>query len=261
LRAAIAKIGCSSFMRMRRFAMLRVLQKTGARRIEVVQLTVASVKQAMAMAKPRLLVNTAKGKDGEVRQRLVPIDKQDLVLLDDYIETSRAVVIANTIGSERDHGLLFINSRTGQPLVPNTVTLELHLLAKAAGLNGNAHPHLFRHRFVMVRIQILKDELQIGDKASFEQMYVTNMYIAGRLTQETGHASLTSLLPYINNTYPETPQAQIIAERIEADGFAASFKAGVEELAVLKESMPPEEFAARAMRFMGQAVGQIAPNK
>ncbi|MFM0173833.1 tyrosine-type recombinase/integrase [Paraburkholderia sediminicola] len=250
LRAANAKIGASAFIRMRRFVLLRVLEKTGGRRIEVVDLTVSDVKKAMAMAKPKLLLNTVKQKNGEPVRRLVPIDKQDLILLDDYIETSRAVVIDRTIGSAADHGYVFISERTGQKLVANTVTLELHLLARAAGLVDKAHPHMFRHRFVMVRLQILKAEEKIADKEAFKALYVTDGWLAQRLTEETGHKSLLGLLPYIDDAFADSADVRRVTEVIESVSFATSLTAGVQELAALRGSLPPEEVAARALNLL-----------
>ena len=117
--------------------------------------------------KPFLRLMTFKKRFGP-RERLVPIDELDLNALLDFIEIYRAPLVAR---AGRDCGFLLLSLR-GTKLKPNSLTLEMYQLRKAAGIEGKAHGHLFRHRYISKKLRSLIREENFQTRDSDETGYV-----------------------------------------------------------------------------------------
>ena len=136
---------------------------TGARIGEVALLKVGDVKQALRSLKRLLTFYTLKRRTEHKRE--IPVLKQDLADLDNFIEIFRKPVVRKTIGRDADHGYLFISERTGLPLTAATLSNEIGMLRRHSGVTTRASAHLFRHRFITrLLIHLIEEhKFQKGD--------------------------------------------------------------------------------------------------
>lgn len=100
LQNAVFESSATTYQRLRRYVMIRLLEITGGRRSEVALLTVNSVVEATRMAKPALKMCTKKR--GDNKMRLVPISRHDAQQLLDFVQKVRARVIKRTCGAAKD---------------------------------------------------------------------------------------------------------------------------------------------------------------
>jgi integrase len=250
LRAAILKMGGSSFLRRRRYVMLRCLEKTGGRRIEIAQLKVSHVLAAVKMAKrgekPFIQMATFKKRGGPA-YRKIPLNSVELDLLVEFIKYQRAPVLART---KKSHDFVFINERTGKPLTANTVTSEIRDMRTCAGIRGKASPHLFRHKYITDLMKDFIAEFNIPDKATFLETAKKMGALKELVLEYTGHSSAESLEIYIDYAFMDIKEIEALEERVDIKNLAESSEVAVNELQRLKELLPPEEFAKLAMKMI-----------
>jgi len=199
LRNAILPASKSVFLRKRRYVMIKLLEITGGRRTEVDEVTVKSIRQASCMAEPMLRLSTVKGGD----ERLIPIASHDLVFLLEFIDKNRSRIIRKTCGKENDDGFLLISETTGQKLEPNTITQEIHLLAKAAQILIKICPHMFRHRFITKLFVALIEQHHILNPDAFRSALLDMESLKQKVQECLGVINIESLDPYIHLAFDE----------------------------------------------------------
>lgn len=146
LYEANASLATQPFIYRRRYTMLRLLEITGGRRMEVAWIKIQDVEDAIETGELRVF-NAKKRYEGAYR--FVPVTQTDLKDIKSFIKHNRQQVIRKTVGFGRDHGYLFIRLDTGQPLEIDTHGSELYLLRKAAGIEDEeVCLHAFRHRYI-----------------------------------------------------------------------------------------------------------------
>ena len=215
LRDAVLPLSTSLEQRRRRYVMLRALEMTGGRRVELATLSVADVAQAILGSPHMLRLMTAKRRGGKQAHRELPVAKADLLELWNFIQTSRRAVIRRTISLENDHGLVFVNERSGLPLQPNTFTQEIHALARHASLASSASPQLFRHRFITKMFVALIEQHDFESPSDLRRAIICVKEIQQQLQQWTGHLSTASLDWYIDLAFFEVEQAGISRSAID----------------------------------------------
>lgn len=260
LKGAVVKLSNSPFLRQRRFLMIRLLDSTGVRRIELVNLTVNAVFEAQDIAKlgrpPSIRVPTFKKRGGPV-ERIIPIDEITLSALRDYVEIYRAPIV-DKVGF--DCGFLLISVR-GTKLVPNTVTSEVRDLRMAAKIEGKAHPHLFRHRFLCDRLVELMSAEDFKDTKSVIEHLLKAGATMTKLLEVSGHADVRSLELYINDAFMARRNEIKKFKNPEVSQLAASLHSKFEELTLMHGMVPTEELLRMALRsFEGYvaALSQIS---
>lgn len=203
LRKAVGVISTTAHQRARRHTMLKLLEVTGARRGEVALITVESLIQAEAMEHPMLRVPTLKKRGGRAQYRYVPISSADLGFIRQYAEVHRRSVLRRKLKGRADHGFLLVSGVTGEALQPNTVTQEVRLLAKAAGIRETACPHMFRHRFLTKLFVALIEQHTIENADHFRRLLIDGETLKQKVAEWTGHSSLESLNRYISLAFDE----------------------------------------------------------
>ncbi|KXV13045.1 hypothetical protein CR51_05700 [Caballeronia megalochromosomata] len=246
LRKATFSVKSSSFIKRRRLVLLRVLEATGARRIEIASLTVESVLAAKKMERPFLQMLTFK-RGGEPVPRLVPINHTDLAYLVEYIVYFRSTIVERKLG-DTDHGLVFINERSAKPLKPGTVTLELHILRKAAEIKGRAHPHLFRHRYVTMALYRLIRAYKIKDKDHFSDALFKLRDFAQRVMEWTGHKDIESLSRYVDWAFALSATVEGKAEEVDISELARTGRITLQELKEMRHDMSAADFASEVLK-------------
>jgi integrase len=255
LRRAAVTASASPYLRQRRLVLLRLLEKLGARRSEIVRITVQSVYDAIEMAKsgkrPFLRITTAKRRAGKAGTqehfRLIPIELHELHFIRDFVKFYRAPIIEKWLLKNVDHGLLLISQNSGAPLSPDTVTLELHYLRIEAGIDGKAHPQMFRHRYITHALLRLIKAHNLKDRSQFEIMFRLDGF-KKEVAELTGHKSIASLDSYIDWAFIELYQYDNSARSaIDAAGLRASIRSSIPELEELMRVLSPEQFNAEVL--------------
>lgn len=216
LRDAVLPESRTLPQRRRRYVMLRCLELTGGRRMEIVALRVADVIAAIKSPDHRLKLLNVKRPGGKVESRIVPSTLNDLTEIWRYIEQVRAPIIRRTIGPERDHGFVFVNERSGQPLRPNTVTQEIHHLARAAGMESRVSPHMFRHRFITKIFVALILKYKSRTPSELRRALLGIDEAKRELMEWTGHKSMESLDHYIDLAFAEAEGLQASMDPVKA---------------------------------------------
>ena len=81
-----------------------------------------------------------------------------------------------------------------------------------------------------------------------------------KLLEYTGHSSIKSLEPYIDEAFMEETGPKLIIEGHDLSGLASSAQASIEELSLLRGKIPAEELARLTMnRFVGFVAGLHRP--
>lgn len=203
MRDAVFDISSSIYLRKRRYIMIRLLESTGGRRSEVAGITVQSVIEAAQMKEPYLRMPTTKQRGGRSLYRFVPVSRQDVHILLEFISKNRARIIRKSCGSSHDKGFLLVSQSTGAGLVPNTITQEVRLLRVAAGIDAQVCAHMFRHRFITKLFVTLIEQHEVGNPDAFRRALLEGNALKQKIQQFSGHATLQSLDVYINLAFEE----------------------------------------------------------
>jgi site-specific recombinase XerD len=234
LREAVLSASHSTFQRKRRYVMIKLLEITGGRRSEVAGVTVESVRLAAKMVEPMLKLPNAKRPGGREEYRYVPISRHDLKLLLEFIEKNRRRIVRKVCGVDNDNGYLLISETTGQKLQPNTITQEIHILAKESGIKEKICPHMFRHRFITKLFVALLEQHQIENEDDFRRALLDTEAMKQKIQQWTGHTNISSLDVYINLAFEEVANFKktynIVNTSMVIDSFLATLNQFREEI-------------------------------
>lgn len=194
LYEANAILEASAFVRRRRFALLRVMEVTGGRRIEASLLKVADIDEAARTGE--LKVFNAKRRDGD-SYRYVPVSQADLRELQSFIKHYRQRVI-RAKGLE-DHGFLFISEPTGEHLDIDTLGAEMYVLRRAAGIEDEeACLHAFRHRYITNIFRDLIRAHHLQSPSDLRRLLLSTETLKLKVMEWTGQSSVETLDRYIH---------------------------------------------------------------
>lgn len=204
LYQAVPTLSESTFLGRRRFIMLLLYEITGARRIEIINIKIQDVYNAINMNGPKVIrMTTAKKKGGTFHERYLPIEVPDLEELKNYIEKYRRRIIRKTIGLDNDHGYLLVSETTGKRLSTGTLSNEIRALALTAGVLQEACGHMFRHRFITRLFILIIKRHEFKNQDAFRKALIDVESIKTEIQQYTGHSSLRSLDRYIKPAFDE----------------------------------------------------------
>lgn len=251
LRRAAVTCGSEPFVMQRRLVMLRVLEATGGRRSEIALITVGDIEEALATEGPFLKLYSAKkmGMDKSKNpHRFVKVTFNDLEYIRRYIEVFRAPLIERTLSGSKDHGYLLISETSGTPIRDTTITGEVRTLRIAAKITGKAHPHLFRHRFVTIRLKDLILSHKLANRSEFELKFKMAGFMK-EVAEQTGHKSLGTLDHYIDWAFIElSGEDGAASNHVDLARVAASVESSVAELKALREQLSADDFTLEVMR-------------
>lgn len=245
LNEAVYSLDGGTYLRKRRFIMIKLLEITGARRSEVAALTVKSVIDAAKMPHPMLKLITAKRPGGAEDFRYIPISRQDVKLLTEFIEVNRRRIIRSTCGFKGDNGCLLVSQTTGMGLMPNTITQELRELSIAAGIQQQTCAHMFRHRFITKLFVALIEQHHSDNPNDFRKLLMDSEAIKQKIRQWTGHRELQSLENYMHLAIEEFSGFKASEKIVFKDQMLTSLRANIKHLKnELAEGVSPIEIAA-----------------
>lgn len=220
------------FTRSRDTAMISLLADSGVRREELTFVRVEDVMDALSNL-GKLSFRSSKRKGNPTRQVPVPLETLQ-ELKENYIETARAICMERNLRRGRsDEGWLFC-TQTGTRIRPSTITHIFSRLRLSAGLTEKGAPHMLRHRWI--NLQVVAGVRQLSSLSPISAgMMLT---LLSRLTARTGHARVTSLLHYLDQSFE-----QLIAEL--AHGKIQQLESAQRAVAKLRrriaQSLPHEE--------------------
>jgi site-specific recombinase XerD len=185
------------FTRCRNSALINLLADSGVRREELSFIRVEDLEQAIERG-GRLRCRTSKRKGNPYRE--VPVPLETLVeIRANYVETARAIRMETILGSGgRDEGWLFC-TQTGSRMRPSTVTHLFARLRAVAGIDGKAAPHMLRHRWI--NLQVREGVRRLSALAPISAGLMVTLL--SRLASTTGHASLQSLIGYLDDSFDQ----------------------------------------------------------
>ncbi|WP_161897919.1 tyrosine-type recombinase/integrase [Pseudomonas yangonensis] len=213
LHNAVDEMSTSEFLCNRRHLMISLFEELGGRRAEIQAITVSQVFAASKIKKPIIQLSTLKrGGTGLTRElELSPPMIEDLL---NYIRGDRRTIMKR-FKDAPDHGLLLVTERGGRPLGIDTVTTEFSLIRRAAGIEEQACSHLFRHAFCTNIVAKLIAETQALSPDSFRQTLMTNKMLAERAMALSGHATLESLLNYVDAAFREKSKYEQVIHNVQ----------------------------------------------
>jgi integrase len=213
LRNAIDELSTSEFLNNRRHLMISLFEELGARRGEIQPITVAEVIAATKVKKPTIPITTLK-RGGIGLTRELELSPPLIDELTNYIRGDRFTIMKR-FKDVPDHGFLFVTERGGRPLGIDTFTTEFSLIRRAAGVEEQACAHLFRHAFCTNVVAQLIAETQALSPDSFRQTLMTNKMLAERAMAKSGHATLESLLDYVDAAFKVRSKYEQVIHNVE----------------------------------------------
>lgn len=195
LRDAANKLPTSDHIAARTQLIISLLENIGGRRGEIAELLLDSVYKAMMAKYPSLELITLKR--GRPMKRTVPVTRMLLNEINAYIEVYRIEIINRCLNG-KDHGFVLVAETTGEPYRPDSITNEIRLLRKKAGISEPATAHLFRHAFITNLFVLMIERHRFKDETGFKNQFISDTFFKQQILQLTGQKSLSSLDTYIN---------------------------------------------------------------
>ena len=196
IRNAVYELTDNKFIQQRNKILIKLLEITGARVSELINLSIFDIENANNQEQPMLKLKTIKRK-GE-HFRYVPVDKNDLREIITYIKIYRSKAMKNYLKNNKEHGYLFISDKTGKQLESITVSNELIRLRNIAKIDQETCAHMFRHRFITNMFIHLIKQYDLQNKDSFRNALMDLNNLKVHIQQLTGHKNLLSLDHYIH---------------------------------------------------------------
>ncbi|HIE1841457.1 TPA: tyrosine-type recombinase/integrase [Pseudomonas aeruginosa] len=240
LRDAVNRIHPSRNLQLRRNLMISLLEHTGARRSEIIEITVSDIRNAMNMAIPMLRLRTLKR--GSYSERYIPISRVVLTEALKYIKVARKKSLRNF--SNKDHDKLFVQEKTGKPLGAGSITNEIIELRRYAGIEEKACAHMFRHAFITNLFVLLIKRHRFKQKDDFRSALLNSRKFLYEVMTWTGHRDPTSVEKYIHLAFSKLDGYEEIVSSAHIIRTTRAYDQAEEILLnSLKNGMPVEEYA------------------
>lgn len=261
LREAVLDHSSSVYLRKRRYAMLALLEATGARRFEIARLKVSDVTRAASMTPPMLRLVTAKRGGNKEIFREIPVSKTIVNILMEFINKNRRVVIRRTIGSKEDSGYFFLSETTGNALATNTLTQELHSLRKFAKIEEPACAHMFRHAFVTRRFYSLVKQHNLKNPEDFRRALMDIESLKIEVQQLLGQKNPQSIDPYIHSAFVMLGDADRQLDAIQVQSTLEEIRSRLVQLEMEMPIMSSKETLEELRKVIAVGLADIACRK
>ncbi len=256
LYEANATLDAPRFVARRRFIMLRLLEITGGRRIEVSLIKVQDVIDAEKTGELKLF--SAKKRRDDAK-RFVPVTQADLKEILSFVRHYRKRVIANTIGERNDHDFLFVGMDTGKHLEIDTHGTELYILRKAAGINDEeACLHAFRHRYITNIFRNLIRTHHCQSEKDLKNIFLSEETLKAKVMQWTGHSSVESLNHYIHLAFEAESNFKTTLDLMKAKNVVDSLDVMLTDYTRrMQNSKPSKEMIVSLTEIVSAAASEL----
>lgn len=129
----------------------------------------------------------------------------------------------------KDDHFVLVNSRTGYGLTSNTITQEVHILAKAAKMEDQTCPHMFRHRYITKIFAALIEQHMFETLDEFRRALFSTYSIKQKVLQLTGHRNVETLDIYIHLAFDELSSFKKAYNSVRINQIIDSFKISLAE--------------------------------
>lgn len=223
----------SNFSKKRRdCALYRTMEHLGARVQEMHLIRLEDFYNAQKSGSNPFMSITNLKRRGDSSNRNIPVTKAYLREVAKYVNIRNNIIRARGI---KDHGFLFININTGQPLISSTWTKYLNIWKKELKIEGQLHPHLYRHAFVTDKLkEIILQHTECTDADSFKRTVMHTENFKMKLKEWTGHTNLSSLDIYIHLIFDELNGYAKVYNALSLKDSISSVK---QDLAQIKEQL------------------------
>lgn len=153
-------------LQLRNRAIMEVFYATGMRVTELIQLTIYSINESNLTVRIQ-----GKGR----KERIVPISGRAMILVRNYIEDLRPMLISRNPQAETVGITLFLSYR-GKVLRRADLSLLIQSFAKDAGINTHVTPHIIRHSIATHLLKNGMDIRYIQELLGHEDLRTTERY-------------------------------------------------------------------------------------
>ncbi|WP_217536888.1 tyrosine-type recombinase/integrase [Vibrio metschnikovii] len=228
--------------RRRDMALYTTMEQLGARISEFLLVKMSDYEEARHTG--MLTLTTLKRRDDKT-SRKIPVPHLLLSVIADYIKVRKKTMRKKKV----QHDYLFISLTTGHPLSADSWTTYMNAWKKELGIEGELHPHLWRHAFITDKLkELILASKEVNDKDDFRKHLLHTQTFKMQLQQWTGHTQLSSLDTYIDLAFADIHGYTEVYS-------AASLKSSVDltkrQIELLKEQIERKELTATA------ALGEI----
>ena len=226
-------------VRKRDECILKLLEATGGRRVEVAEITVEDFK--LAMTTERLILRSAKS---DTSEREVPIAKQWIEPIARYINTYRKKQVKELIKNSKisaDPNSLFINLNNGEKLYETYISKLISNLKKAANINEKICAHMFRHRFITIQVATRLKDFRKGDLP----IDVANSILT-KVSSLSGHSNPESLRHYIDLAFAELDAWDTADKVLE---MRSKLEGAYREMQIIKGELETEKLSKQQLLY------------
>lgn len=219
--------------RKRDIAIYTAMEQLGGRVAELHLIKMSHYEEAKRTG--MLTLTTLKRQD-DITSRKIPVPHVLLSVIGDYTKYRKKVMRKKKV----QHDYLFISLTTGQPLSADSWTTYINKWKKELGIEGELHPHLWRHAFITDKLkELILTTKEVNDKDDFRKHLLHTQTFKMQLQQWTGHTMLSSLDTYIDLAFADIHGYTKVYD-------AVSLKSSV-ELAKRQLEMVEEQIASKEL--------------
>ncbi|MGD8233422.1 tyrosine-type recombinase/integrase [Vibrio sp. TRT 1302] len=183
--------------RKRDIAIYTAMEQLGGRVTELHLIKMSHYEEAKRTC--MLTLTTLKRQD-DITSRKIPVPHVLLSVIGDYIKYRKKVMRKKKV----QHDYLFISLTTGQPFSADSWTTYMNRWKKELGIEGELHPHLWRHAFITDKLkELILTTKEVNDKDDFRKHLLHTQTFKMQLQQWTGHTMLSSLDTYIDLAFAD----------------------------------------------------------
>ncbi len=183
--------------RKRDIAIYTAMEQLGSRVTELHLIKMSHYEEAKRTG--MLTLTTLKRKD-DITTRKIPVPHLLLSVIGDYIKYRKKIMRKKKV----QHDYLFISLTTGKPFSAASWTTYINKWKKDLGIEGQLHPHLWRHAYITDKLkELILTTKEVNDKDDFRKHLLHTQTFKMQLQQWTGHKTLSSLDIYIDLVFAD----------------------------------------------------------
>ena len=223
--------------RKRDIAIYTAMEQLGGRVTELHLIKMSHYEEAKHTG--MLTLTTLKRQD-DITSRKIPVPHVLLSVIGDYIKYRKKVMRKKKV----QHDYLFISLTTGQPFSADSWTTYMNRWKKELGIEGELHPHLWRHAFITDKLkELILTTKEVNDKDDFRKHLLHTQTFKMQLQQWTGHTMLSSLDTYIDLAFADLHG---YTEVYNAVSLKSSVELAKRQLDMVEEQIARKELTSTA---------------
>ncbi|EGQ7919736.1 tyrosine-type recombinase/integrase [Vibrio parahaemolyticus] len=223
--------------RRRDMALYTAMEQLGGRVSELHLIKMSDYEEARRTG--MLTLTTLKRRDDKTTRK-IPVPHLLLSVIADYIKVRKKSMRKKKV----QHDYLFISLTTGQPLSADSWTTYMNAWKKKLGIEGELHPHLWRHAFSTDKLkELILAAKEVNDKDDFRKHLLHTQTFKMQLQQWTGHTNLSSLDTYIDLAFADIHG---YTEVYNAVSLKSSVELAKRQIELLEEQIARKELTSTA---------------